>query len=250
MASRPPVRASRPSLRRRAARTSQSRGLPWAWLAAGAAGLALVAAILAHVLRTPSGSQSTPGTPGVSTPGTAPRHFADADVGRLAEQLGSRDLAARTAAARTLAALGPRAKDAVPELLDCMAKTASGIEFEVAVAKAMKSIGAAGLPDLLAALGSADPRRRFTAARALAKLGPLAASATPQLVAALERDRDDAVRASAATALGAIGPPAAAALPALRSLVGNPNTPFTGIPAKDELRVAAQMAMKKIQGDK
>jgi HEAT repeat protein len=250
MALRPPVRAPRPSSRRRAARGPQARGLPWMWLAVGAAGVALVAVLLAHVLRTPGGSQGTPGSADPSTPGGAPRAYTDADVGRLAEQLGSRDLAARTAAARTLATLGPRAKDAVPELLDCMAKPALGIEFEVAVAKALKSIGAAAMPDLLAALGSGDPRRRFTAARALAKLGPQAAGATQRLVAVLERDPDDGVRSSAAAALGAIGQPAAAAVPALRSLVGNPNTPFTGNPKTDELRVAAQMALKKIQEGK
>jgi HEAT repeat protein len=116
----------------------------------------------------------------------------------------------------------------------------------MAAKRAFRAIGAAAVPDLLAALESPDSRTRFYAARALGHLGKHGAAAVSALTEALRTDRDYGVRASAATALGAIGPPARAALPALRKAVGNTNTAFSGQPDRDALRAAAQVAIRNI----
>jgi HEAT repeat protein len=135
----------------------------------------------------------------------------------------------------------------VPALLAGLARPSPGIEFQMAVGKALKAIGPSAVPPLRAALRAGQARTRFYAARALSKLGPAAAPAVPALIDVLEHDRDYGVRGSAAAALGAIGPPAHKAMPALRRAAGNPNTPFSGDPERDELRVAAQMALRQLR---
>lgn len=172
---------------------------------------------------------------------------ADREVVRLAAELQGGSVRQRTAAARRLAALGPRAAPAVPVLLQAMGERSPGIEVEVAIRKAFRAMGAAAVGPLLRALGSPDPMTRFYAARALGHVGAPAASAVPDLVRVLERDPDLSVRSSAAAGLGDIGRPAAAAIPALRRAAGNPNQPITHDTAGGQLRVRARMAIDRIQ---
>jgi HEAT repeat protein len=179
---------------------------------------------------------------------SVPASYSDASVERLARQLRSSDLRSRVEAANALAALGPRAGEAVPALLNAMGRAASEIEFARAVGKAMKAIGPAAVPRLVSALRSDVPKARFHAAGALAKLGPDAAGAVAALTEALEADPDYSVRSNAAVALGAIGPAASSALPALRRAAGGPNEKLTGDPARAELRVRARMAMDQVKG--
>ena len=168
-------------------------------------------------------------------------------VAREVRQLRARNVRERTAAARALATMGPRAKEAVPAPLAAMARRSSGIEFEMAVDRTLRAIGAAAVPDLVDALRDGDAERRFYAARALMKIGPAAAEAVPALVHTLENDPDYGVRANAAAALGDMGPRAAPAVPALRRAAGNPRAPITHDTAQGQLRVRAQMALDRIE---
>jgi len=177
-----------------------------------------------------------------------PSSYSDGSVGRLAAQLRARDLRTRTAAAQALTAMGPQASEAIPALLEAMAKPNVEIELSRALTRTLKAIGPAAVPNLVAALRTSGPRGRFQAAMALATLGPTAAGAVQPLIAALESDADSSVRTGAATALGSIGPSASAALPALRKAVGNPNEKLSGDPQRAELRVRAQMAIDQIKG--
>ena len=241
---------------RRASRAGRARErrpprLPWPWLLGGIAVAALLAAASAYVLTRRAGrAQPIQSRAGQARP-RRPRiqvHYADEEVARWGEQLDAPDLRTRTAAAHALAALGPRATEAVPALLDAMSRPAAGIEFDVAVDRAIKAIGPAAVPGLAAALKSDDPTTRSCAAAALGKLGPHAAAAVGDLIAALERDPRSAVRSTAAWALGAIGPAASAAVPALRKALGSPNARLTSDPAQGELRVRAQVALTQIAG--
>jgi len=98
------------------------------------------------------------------------------DVQELVVTLKSEKVGERAAAARILGELGPKAKDAVP--------------------------------DLQAALADPDKEVRRSAARSLGDIGPASKSAVPTLGKAL-KDADPQVRQSAAYALGRIGDPAA-----------------------------------------
>ena len=173
--------------------------------------------------------------------------YSDADVARLAKQLQAATIRARAAAARGLARIGPQASQAVPALLHARTRGSEGIEARAAIDKALKAIGPAAVPHLVAALKSGGETVRFHAAQALGTLGPKAEAAVPDLAAALESDGHRGVRASAARALGAIGRPALRALAALRRVAGNPNTPFSGDAEKDQLRAAAQAAINRIR---
>jgi len=173
--------------------------------------------------------------------------YSDASVRRLVHTLHAGKLKARTRAAEALGAMGPRACEAVPDLLVAMGRKSAGIEFEMAVARAFRAMGAAALPEVLDALKSRSSKTRFYAALALTKMGPRARGAVDALVGVLEQDADLSVRASAAAALGAIGPAAAKAVPALRRAAGNPNAAITHDTARGELRVRAQMAIDQIQ---
>lgn len=179
---------------------------------------------------------------------SVPTSYSDSSVGQLAGELRASNLRTRMAAANALAALGPRAREAIPALLNAMARPSSEIEFSRAVSKALKAIGAAGVPQLVSVLRTGGAKARFHAAGALAKLGPDAAGAVAALAEAVENDADYSVRSNAASALGAIGAAAAAALPALRQAAGNPNEKLTHDAARAELRVRAQMAIGQIKG--
>ena len=168
-------------------------------------------------------------------------------VARHVRQLRATTVRQRTAAARALATMGPRAKEAVPALLAAMAQRSGGIEFEMAVARAFRAIGAPAVPELLIALRGPNAERRFYAARALMKIGPAASDAVPALIETLERDPSYGVRANAAAALGDIGPAAAVALPALQRAAGNPRGPITHDTAQGQLRVRAQMAIDRLR---
>jgi len=176
--------------------------------------------------------------------------YSDRGVARGGEQLAARRLADRVAAARALASLGPRAAEAVPALLHALSKPSCEIEMQAACQKALKAIGPAATPELVAALRSGQPKMRFQAAMAIVKLGPLARDAVGPLTGALENDPDYSVRTAAATALGAIGPAASPALGALKRAAGNPNQKLTHDPQRAELRVRAWSALREIREGK
>lgn len=83
-----------------------------------------------------------------------------------------------------------------------------------AAAEALGRIGAAAVPQLIAALHSDDPTVRLKATEVLGRMGPEAAEAVGELVRLLD-DPDVRVRKAAIRTLGQIGPAAKDAVPAL-----------------------------------
>jgi HEAT repeat protein len=71
-------------------------------------------------------------------------------------------------------------------------------------------------------LKSPETDAKVNACTELAKAGPAAASATPDLIPLL-KDKDPLVRRLAAYALGQIGPKASSAIPALREKLNDPD---------------------------
>jgi HEAT repeat protein len=135
----------------------------------------------------------------------------------------------RDVAAIALGKIGAGAKDAVPALIEAFKKDpedsvrsyavaavgeigASGVReavpvlidalkdvdvFEVSVVMALEKVGAAAVPDLIAALSNGDPRIRRGAADALGRIGESTKEAVPQLIELL-KDSDENVRHVAA----------------------------------------------------
>src|SRR5262249_44044456 len=116
-------------------------------------------------------------------------------------------------AAGTLGKIGPRAKDAVPELFATLNST-NASEIHYPVEEALKKIGPGAVPALGAALKDEKFRGRAAAVRALVHIGPKAKQAVPALAAALQ-DKESLVRYHAAEALGNIGAAAREAVPPL-----------------------------------
>jgi hypothetical protein len=169
----------------------------------------------------------------------------------------------RADAAASLGAMGPKAKNAVPALVEALKDERA--EVRVEASRALAAIGEAALQPLTKALGDKDRQTRMGAA--LGHMGPNAKSATPALMDALE-DPDipvrchaaqalwrvsgkanlsvpvlaealthtkAAVRKSAATALALIGPEAWRAVPALGKAL-NDDDPAVRARAADALR--------------
>ena len=136
--------------------------------------------------------------------------------------------------AGTIAELGPKAKDAVPALIDALRSR------EVAAGgRVMLGIGA---------MTDEDGPIRLAAAVALGKIGPAARSAVPALVQALA-DPDSRVRGEAAAALGEIGPDAAKAVSELARLsAGGGDDPVADLAtqALGELKAAAVPALTEV----
>jgi HEAT repeat protein len=118
----------------------------------------------------------------------------------------------RARSANALSRFGPRARAAVPQLVEMLADAddlAAG-----AAASAVKDIGPAAAPRLIEALR--DPRTRIRAqcARLLYNFPSAARAAVPALLPLLD-DRDTHVRAAAAAALGPMATRVKAIVPAL-----------------------------------
>jgi HEAT repeat protein len=121
------------------------------------------------------------------------------------------DPAGKAKAAEALAALGPGAKETIPDLT----KALTDEESRVHASEALGSMGPDAIPPLVNALGEPSIGARRQAAKALASIG---AEAVPALRRAL-KDKNVNVRQEAAVALGLIGPAAADAVADLVSLL-------------------------------
>ncbi len=95
-----------------------------------------------------------------------------------------------------------------------IARPASEWTRSEAAADALKHLGPAAVPPLVAMLQDPNTGLRLKAAKVLAGLGPDAIAAVPQLRQSLH-DPDPQVQKWSARALGQIGPPAATAIPDL-----------------------------------
>ena len=143
---------------------------------------------------------------------------------------------ARAAAVRGLAAAGPRAKAARPDLEAVAAGTLPGLDLwaKVALASVDGDIGKAA-PAVRAGLADKSATVRAAAAEALALVGPTEAD-IPAL-AKLLRDQSASAREAAAEALGRIGPAAKATVPRLVVLLAA---------REGEVRAAAAEALGRI----
>ena len=144
---------------------------------------------------------------------------------RLRPLLNGGDRLDQANSAILLAAMGERADQIVPKLIE-LAKDPSfggaGQEFPIGTAyfpgmhkaliASLAAFGPAALPELLNGLQGRDPVVRRIAAEALAAIGPEARAAVPDLIEMLD---DDFLRDAAAEALGRIGSDAHAGVPKL-----------------------------------
>jgi HEAT repeat protein/lysophospholipase L1-like esterase len=134
-------------------------------------------------------------------------------VALLAERLAKDESArVRAAAARSLGALGTKARPAVGALSGALGDPSEAVRYEAAQAWTRVGPEPSDVAALSAALTRPDPYVRGFAAWALGNLEGAAGEAVPALVAALNEDDTATV---VAAALARIGPGAAQAVPAL-----------------------------------
>ena len=138
-------------------------------------------------------------------------------LGELEKGLKSKYVKARLNSVHGLGNCGAAAGRSVPELAWLLRHDPDGAMLNE-VAKALAQIGVPALGELRQALRDENPRLRQRAAWALARFGPDARAAVPDLIDAL-KDTQPAVRAHAAAALGEIGADARAAVERLVAAV-------------------------------
>jgi len=159
----------------------------------------------------------------------------------LGLRLKDQDPAVRTDAATKLAAMGPRAAAAIPQLSDALIDSVASVRH--AVLQAFANMGpraadAAGTVAIL--LGYEEMETQVMTADVLAKIGAPGPSVTP-LNQALNDDEGQ-VRAACARALGSFGPASLMAVPRLTRLADTDTSA--------EVRAAAKDALDKIAPEK
>jgi lysophospholipase L1-like esterase len=133
-----------------------------------------------------------------------------ADVDALASALaGHPSAGVRMECASALGSLGPAERGATPALFAALADPKEAVRAAAARALARIELKAEDVPELVAALGSADSYVVAFAAWSLGNLGAAAERAVPALAQTLSRDDTNAV---VAAALARIGPAAAGAV--------------------------------------
>lgn len=160
-----------------------------------------------------------------------------AEVSGLAAALASPDRYVVAFAAWSLGNLGDAAEPAVAELGRVLGRE----DTNDVVTRALARIGpaaTAAVPDLVRALRSENATHRWRAARTLGRIGPGAEPAVAALAAALA-DSNGVVRMQAARALGRIGPAAKPAAAALQRATGDRD---------DSVSAAAREALERLAG--
>jgi HEAT repeat protein len=160
-----------------------------------------------------------------------------AEIPSLVAALRSEDRFVAGFAAWNLGNLSAAAEPAVGALASALARD----EINAVAAGALARIGPAAqaaVPELVRALESEDHARRWRAARTLGRIGPAAEPATAALTKALA-DPSSVVRAHAARALGRIGPGAKPAAPALQRATGD---------REEGVRDEARRALERLTG--
>jgi HEAT repeat protein len=140
--------------------------------------------------------------------------------------------AAAPLAVRFLGELGPRAKRALPVLVEsCTYESEEALGFDAMLrGEALVAVSAVGgidaIPVLRKALKSADALDRKVAAELISTWGREASSAVPELISAAQDGRDalsDSARGAAIEALGKLGADAQAAIPVLEEIAASAN---------------------------
>ncbi len=196
-----------------------------------------------------------------------------ADLGAWTAMLSSADLSERQKAARALAAMGPKAAPAVPQLIQGLddpsaaqqaacaralgrtgekgreavsllsqkSRPPAADDLRLAAIEALGSIGGPhSLPALEQALADGDVRIRRAAARSLAVMGPQAKASVPALSESLKQGNEDA-----AQALGKIGDPLA--VPALAAALADWRTAYGAAWALKEIGPGAVAAAPQLE---
>jgi HEAT repeat protein len=157
-----------------------------------------------------------------------------ADATALALRLQDRDATVRRDAATKLAAMGPRAAPAIPQLSDALVDSVATVRHAVLNAFAAmgdRAADAAGTVAIL--LGHEEVETQLLAADALAKIGAPGPSVGP-LNGALNDDAPE-VRAKSAQVLGGFGAASMIAVPRLVRLSDTDPDPTVRAAAKDAL---------------
>jgi len=183
----------------------------------------------AEASETPAEAPEPPEAPALE-PGT---------VSTLKRMLESGEAKDRRRAAYALTKLGPRAREALPELRAALGDPESLVRM--AAARALGSLGASArgaVPALEKALGTDDGILRVETALALSKIAGPSEKTLAVLRQAL-RSRSGGVRRHAARALGEIGPAASSAIADLRAAQKD---------SEESVRRAATSALEKVEG--
>jgi HEAT repeat protein/lysophospholipase L1-like esterase len=146
---------------------------------------------------------------------------AAAALPRLGALLQDADARVRAGAAYALGRLGPEARRFVSPLVGCLGDADERVRWRAGDALGKIGLEREALPVLLPLVQGRGPGRGL-AAEAVGRLGPGAAEAVPDLMAAARDDRAE-VRWRAVWALGRIGPLAAPALPVVRAALADPD---------------------------
>jgi HEAT repeat protein len=166
-------------------------------------------------------------------------------VGELKEQLKDKAIVVRRVAAQQLGALGIRALEAVPAMIEALGDPEPVVR--ASVAEALGGIGVtakAAVPALLKLLKDSNADVRETAAEALADIGVDAPKVVPALLELLT-DADMNVRCAAAKSLGDFRAAARDAVPALEKLKTQDKHPLVREAAVEALQTI-QKAMQKL----
>ena len=137
----------------------------------------------------------------------------DAARPALIAALKSDDTGLRIGGAKALGGMGARSRDAIPALIENLGHADEELRSEVIESLAL--IGKDAVALLSKSLAWPDPKLRSGSARALAAIGADAAPAGPALLAQLQGEKENAVRAAMLTALPRVGLPHEQIIPPL-----------------------------------
>ena len=137
----------------------------------------------------------------------------DAARPALIEALKANDTGLRLGAAKALGEMGAHSRDAIPGLIENLGHADEELRGEVI--ETLARIGKDAVTPLSKSLAWPDPKLRSGSARALAAIGADAAPAGPALLALLQSEKENAVRAALLTAMPRIGLPQEQIVPPL-----------------------------------
>ena len=160
----------------------------------------------------------------------------DAARPALIAALKADDTGLRLGAAKALGGMGARSRDAIPALIENLGHADEELRTEVIETLAL--IGKDAVARLAKSLAWPDPKLRSGSARALAAIGAEAADAGLALLAQLQAEKENAVRAALLAALPRTGLPPAKIVPPLIAAFRD---------ASDEIRSAALNALLHIR---
>ena len=146
-------------------------------------------------------------------------HIGDAARPALIEALKENDTGMRLGAAKALGGMGARSREAIPALIENLGHADEELRSEVIEALAL--IGKDAVAPLAKSLAWPDARLRSGSARALATIGTAAADAGAALLAQLQSEKENVVRAAILTALPRVGLPQEQIVPSLVKALRN-----------------------------